>query len=181
MPDNSWKIRKRTTIYECPPYLKLERQTVELSDGRVIDDYHRLEMPEATVIYPMTDDGRVVMLRAYRHGIGGTTLMLPGGLLVDTEMPIDAAKRELLEETGYVSEYWTSLGDFIPHINYGCGRLHVFKCTSIQKKQIANSGDLETSKIELSTEEEARELTKFGQIRALSSMAAISLAMCSDL
>lgn len=79
MPDNDfWNIRNRTSIYENPPFLKLEQQTVELSDDRVIDDYDRLQMPEATVIYPMTDYGRVVMIRAYRHCIGDTTLMLPG-------------------------------------------------------------------------------------------------------
>ena len=182
MPDNDfWKIRNRTTIYEYPPFLKLERQTVELSDGRVIDDYHRLEMPEATVIYPMTDYGSVVMIRAYRHGIGDTTLMLPGGLLVDKEMPIDGAKRELLEETGYVSDCWTSLGNFIPNSNYGCGRVHIFKCSSVHKTQVENSGDLESSSIEIFAQERVREFIRLGQIHALSSMAAISLVMCDYL
>ena len=49
-----WKILNRTTIYECTPFLRLEKQTVELPDGRIIDDGHRLEMLEYSVICPHT-------------------------------------------------------------------------------------------------------------------------------
>ena len=95
-----WKILNRKTIYDSPPYLRLEKQTVELPDGRVIDDYHRLQMPPSSIIFPTTEDGRVVLLCGYRHGIGHTTFFLPGGIIEVDEIPIDAAKRELLKKPG---------------------------------------------------------------------------------
>ena len=187
MPDlelselSPWKILDRRIVYECLPYLCLERQTVELPDGRVIDDYHRLAPPDVCVICPITKEGAVIMLRAYRHGIGHSSLMLPGGVIEDGEVPIDAAKRELLEETGYSSDCWGALGNFIPLSNYGCGRLYIFKCTLVRKIQMPSSGDLEVSSVETFTKDQLSEMTSLGQIESLSSIAAISLAMCTDL
>jgi len=187
MPDfqpsglSPWKILDRRIVYECFPYLRLERQTVELPDGRVIDDYHRLDTPDVCVICPITKEGAFIMLRAYRHGIGHPSLMLPGGVIEDGEVPIDAAKRELLEETGYSSDCWSALGDFTPLSNYGCGRLYIFKCTLVRKIQMPNSDDLEASNVETLTKDQLSEVTRLGQIQSLSSITAISLAMCNDL
>lgn len=61
------------------------------------------------------------------------------------------------------------------------GRVHIFKCSSVQKIQIEDSGDLETSSIEIFIKEKVRKLISLGQIRALSSMAVISLIICSGL
>jgi len=172
-----WKIRQSETLYCCPPYISLERQTIELPSGRVIDDYHALRMPESAVICALDSDHRVAMLRAYRHGIGGTTYLLPGGLIESTEAPIGAAKRELLEETGFISDCWECLRNFVPNSSYGCGRVHVFKCSSIRNIRKPKFDDLEVSHVEMIPVKELMNMIGLGMIQSLSTVAAIGVAI----
>ncbi|HEY2745200.1 MAG TPA: NUDIX hydrolase [Polyangia bacterium] len=61
-----------------------------------------LEAPDWCNIVPLTRAGQVVMVRQQRHGIGAETLELPGGMIDPGDpSPLEAARRELLEETGY--------------------------------------------------------------------------------
>lgn len=64
-------------------------------------DFYILESANWVNIIPLTSDGKVVMVRQYRHGIREVTLEVPGGLVGPGDTPVEAARRELLEETGY--------------------------------------------------------------------------------
>ena len=67
----------------------------------------------AVAVLPIDGDGAVYLVRQWRAGYGGLTLELPAGKLdSDGEEPLSAAKRELLEETGFTASRWTSLGEF---------------------------------------------------------------------
>jgi ADP-ribose pyrophosphatase len=69
-----------------------------------------LESPSWVNVIPLTPENEVVLVRQYRHGIGEVTLEIPGGLVEDSDTPEDAARRELLEETGYVAGEILPLG-----------------------------------------------------------------------
>src|ERR671921_325709 len=60
-----------------------------------------IEAPDWVNVIPVTEDGRVVMVRQYRFGIAENTLEVPGGMVDPGEEPARAAARELEEETGY--------------------------------------------------------------------------------
>ena len=64
-------------------------------------DFYILESADWVNVIPVTLDGQVVMVRQYRHGIREVTLEVPGGLVGLDDTPLEAARRELLEETGY--------------------------------------------------------------------------------
>ncbi|MGF1504966.1 MAG: NUDIX hydrolase [Chloroflexi bacterium] len=84
---------------------------IKLADGTVT----RREMvyhPGAVAVVPIDQDGRVVLVHQYRHGASGVLLELPAGGLYPGEDPIEAAKRELQEEIGYVPRQLTHLGSY---------------------------------------------------------------------
>ena len=78
-------------------------------------DFYVIEAPDWINIVAITDSDEVLLIKQYRHGIGAETVEIPGGVIDSGETPLEAAKRELLEETGYVSDDWILLGEVIPN------------------------------------------------------------------
>lgn len=96
-----WEVLSEIDIFRADPWIHLRQERVKLPDGRIVDDYFQLTLPDFTVIYAMTVDGKVVVIHQYKHGARQVSLTLPGGLAETGENSLIAAKRELCEETGY--------------------------------------------------------------------------------
>jgi 8-oxo-dGTP pyrophosphatase MutT (NUDIX family) len=103
------KLLSRTPIFE------LRRQR-SLHPRRGKRDFFVLKAPFWVNIIPLTPQGEVVMVRQYRHGVEAVTLEVPGGM-VDQEdpNPLEAARREMCEETGYDSTELIELGSVHPN------------------------------------------------------------------
>ncbi len=172
-----WKVIERTPVYRADPWLSVERQKVELPDGRVIADYHRISLGDCAGVVACTADGRFLATRQYRHGPGRVSLTLPGGALEPNELPLDGAKRELLEETGYEAPTWTSLGSFTMNANYGCGTVHFFLASGARYTTEPTSDDLEYTEFVLLTPQELRQAIDTGEVAVLAAVTAILLAM----
>jgi len=172
-----WETVNSQELFVAAPWIKLSVQQVRLPDGRVVDDYYQIKLPEYAVVSAQTNDGRVIVERQYKHGVGKVTLVLPSGLIEEGEDPLAGAQRELLEETGYVSDNWQPLGNFIVNGNYGCGRAHLFLARNAQRISDPASGDLEDTEILLMTPEEVLQAVRSGQVNVLGSVTAIALAL----
>jgi len=85
-----------------------------------------LESSDWVNVLALTPDEHVVMIRQYRFGTQEVTLEIPGGLIDAGETPLEAARRELREETGYDAERWTSLGSIAPNPAIHRNRLYTF-------------------------------------------------------
>jgi 8-oxo-dGDP phosphatase len=91
---------------------RIRVDTVRMPDGETAER-EIVEHPDAVAVVPVHSDGRVVLLRQYRHPVGGSLLEIPAGKLdVDGEDPADAIRRELLEETGLVADELVELVSF---------------------------------------------------------------------
>ena len=172
-----WEVLEERRVLAAEPWLDVFRQRVRLPDGRVIDDYYRVRLPEYVIVVPLTPDDRVVLLRGYRHGAGRTTLGVVGGLMEQGEVPAETARRELLEETGHSGGRWTALGSHLPHSNYGCGRAHLFLAQEVERTAEPCSGDLEQTEVLLVTRQRCLKLLQQGEISSLSNVAALALAL----
>jgi ADP-ribose pyrophosphatase len=173
--DSVWTVLSSTKVYESDPFLAVEKQVVQLPDGRIVEDYHRLKMPDCSIICPTTEDKQVIFLRGYRHGVGEETVFLPGGGTDKGESPLESAKRELLEEVGCTSDNWRMLGSYILHGNYGGGLIHLFHAGNICEFQPADSRDLEDTIVVKMGIEEALEAIVANRLHSLSSALCLML------
>jgi 8-oxo-dGTP pyrophosphatase MutT (NUDIX family) len=105
---------------------RLDRQRAVSPRTGQEHEFFILDCPDWCNIVPLTDDGQVVMVRQQRHGIGQETLELPGGMVDEGESPIDAAARELLEETGYRARSLEPIGVIAPNPAMQNNRCHSF-------------------------------------------------------
>lgn len=100
-----WKILERRYLIRRP-WLTARVDKVELPNGVVHPEYYVLEYPTWVNIIAVTTDGCFVMVEQYRHGLGDVFTELVAGVAEKGEEPLQAARRELLEETGYGGGEW---------------------------------------------------------------------------
>ena len=95
-----WKLLKTEYLVDAP-WLKVAKETCELPNGKVIDDFYTLWQPDWVLILARTAEGKWVMTEQYRHGSQTIELEFPAGIINRGETPEQAALRELQEECGY--------------------------------------------------------------------------------
>ena len=88
--------------------------------------FYRLQGPDWVNVVAFTQAGELLVVEQFRHGIDEPTLEIPGGGCDHGEAPADAARRELREETGFVSEHWVALGSCTPNPATQNNRCHTF-------------------------------------------------------
>ena len=99
----AWKTLAKRTIFK-DKWVNLEASDCELPDGRVIAPFYVYRASDFAVVVAVTEQGELVIDRQYRQGIEKVIWELPAGAIEPGEDPQEAAKRELLEETGYKAE-----------------------------------------------------------------------------
>jgi ADP-ribose pyrophosphatase len=101
-------------------------------------DFFILDAPDWCNIVPLTRDGQVVMVRQRRHGIDEETLELPGGVIdPEDRSPLEGARRELLEETGYRATSVEPLGSIAPN-----PAMQTNRCWSFLARDVERVADL---------------------------------------
>jgi ADP-ribose pyrophosphatase len=171
-----WRTFNKRVLLERPPWFTAGIQDVELPDGTVLHDYNWIAMRSFAIVVPLTDDGRTILARSFKLGPGKVALSLPAGYLDDGEEPLAAAKRELLEETGYEARDWIALGGYTVDGNYGSGKMHAFLARGARKVQEPDSGDHEEQELLLIPFAEATARLRAGEVAQLATAAALGLA-----
>jgi ADP-ribose pyrophosphatase len=106
-------------------FLKVQRDTVRLPDGKQSKREY-IKHPGAVVILPLFDDGNVLLERQYRYPLQKVFIEFPAGKIDPNEDPLDCAKRELQEETGYTAADWQFLCTIHNAIAYSDEHLDIF-------------------------------------------------------
>ncbi len=128
----------------------------------IIKDYTVLEFGDWVNIIPVTQDGAIVMIRQWRHGIRRETLEIPGGLIShDDTSPADAAIREMTEETGYHSDNVIHIGTVEPNPAIQTNRCHTYLAKDAYLRTVQNLDPTEAIKVELMKKEHI-----YGMIRS---------------
>ena len=172
-----WETVSRKTILEHSKFLTVENHVVKLPDGKVIPDWAWLIIPSAAIILAVTEDHKFLCFRQTKYAVEGTSLAPVAGMLEPNEKPIDAAKRELLEEMGYESSDWVSLGSHILDPNRGIATMHLF--LALNAKQVAepNSDDLEDQELLFLSRDEIEKALYAGEFKILAWSAVVAISL----
>jgi len=138
-----WKTLSRKVVLDMTPFLKVERHTIALPNGEIVEDWPWLISPDFVNVVVITEENEYLCFRQTKYSVKGTTLAPVGGYINDGEEPLAAAKRELLEETGYTAKQWESLGEFAVDGNRGNGIAHFFLAREAHQVVEPDADDLE--------------------------------------
>ena len=171
-----WKTIDQSVVFDASPFLKVVKQKVELPNGVEIDDFYQVHLRHFVMVIPVLPNDKVLTIRQYKHGPGRVSLTFPAGFVEEGELPEEAAKRELLEETGYSAGTLTHLGEFVDNGNQlGCvGNYYV--ATDCLQTAEPDSGDLEEMILEERNSSEIDRALKDGDIAIIHHAAAWGMA-----
>ena len=173
----TWKTLTRSRVLSFDKFLSVESHTIQLPDGRVILDWPWLVMPDYVNVVAVTRDDKFVCFRQTKYAVSGTSLAVVGGYIEPGEEPLAAARRELLEETGYEAIDWTSLGSYSVDANRGAGRAYPFLAQGAYRVSGAKSDDLEEQELLLLSRSEIEAALANGEFKVLPWMTAAALAL----
>ncbi len=124
------------------------------------------------VVLPVLDDGRLLLIRQYRHSVGGYLWELVAGRIEPREQPLPGAKRELLEETGYTARRWEKILDLFPSPGFVSERMVIYVARGLSAGT-AHPEDDERISVRAFAPREIEKWIRTGKLRDAKSVAAI--------
>lgn len=172
-----WNTLSRKTAYEPNRFLRVETHRVGLPDGRVIEDWAWITVPEYAVILARTGAGKFLCFRQVKYAVPEPSLAPPGGYLEPGEAPLAAAQRELQEETGFVSDEWHPLGSYVVDSNRGAGKAHLFLALNAREVGGKTSDDMEEQELLHLTRNDLEQALDQGKIPVLGFAALLGIGL----
>jgi ADP-ribose pyrophosphatase len=129
-----------TKVLQSYRIFSIVEQELRLTSGRTVVR-QVVKHPGAVVIIPQLEDSRLLLIEQYRFAVGATLLEFPAGTLELGEAPLECAKRELIEETGYRAEHWRALGVTYPSPGYCDEQQHLLMATGLVPEHAAADED----------------------------------------
>ena len=127
-----WKIEKSEYLIK-DKWLNVRADRCISPNGHVIEPYYVIEYPNWINTFALTKENKVLLVKQYRHGIGKTLLELPSGTIEGNENPVETAKRELLEETGYTGDSFKQIGKVCPNTSNHSNLTYSVLATGLEK------------------------------------------------
>ena len=162
--DRKWEIIKSEYLIKRP-WLTARKDHVRLPTGVENKEYYVLEYPDWVNVIAITKDGSFLMERQYRHGIGLTSYEICAGVCELGETPLESAKRELYEETGFGGGEWKPYMEISANTSTMTNICHCFVATGVEPVSTQHLEDTEDISIHLLTKEEVYELLRTDRIK----------------
>ena len=129
----SWKCFESEELLSTR-WVQVRRDRVELPNGERIEDFYRVTIPEAAAIVALTPDRQIVLKKEYRYTYDEELIEMPAGTFEPGETDgLAVAKRELLEETGYVSDEWMYFGPTVESSSKMTNHMHIYFADNCRK------------------------------------------------
>lgn len=164
MPDALWKLLRRGEAADLKLFEARFDYYLNLRTGKE-QKMVAIAGTDSVNVVAFSKDKKLVMVRQFRFGIEADTIELPGGLVDEGEDRLEAARRELLEETGYSGGEWRFLHSIQSNPVFMDSWNHHFLATGVEKTQDLKLDEGENIEVLEMTLEEARQAYSDGLIR----------------
>lgn len=144
-----WKQLASQLLIDDAPYLRLRQDHVALPSGAEMTNFYVCEYSDWVGIIAQTSEGNFVMVEQYRYGVDRLILEFPAGMINPSEAPMNAAKRELLEETGFVSDEWEHIGTWFTEPSRHTNQAHFFLARNAVLRQNIDLDDTEDLEVRI--------------------------------
>ncbi len=159
----AWKLVDTEILQDCAVFRVGRSLARSPRTGRV-HPFYRIDSSDWVNVVPATTGGEIVMVKQFRHGSREVTLEVPGGLVDPGETPVEAAARELLEETGYRARTLVSLGVVNPNPALFGNLCHTYLARDVERVSEVQSVGLEETTVELVPRSELVQRLRRGEI-----------------
>jgi 8-oxo-dGTP pyrophosphatase MutT (NUDIX family) len=131
-PIEPWRLLDSTYAFR-DRWLRVRSDTVRLPGGKTLSPYHVVEVADWVNVVAISEAGNVVLVEQYRHAVQRVMLEIPAGHVDPQEDREAAARRELLEETGYGGGAWHALGALHPVASRFANQVHSYLALGVRK------------------------------------------------
>lgn len=169
----SFEIQKVTDVYRGRIF-NVFVEKVSLPNG-VVKNREVVRHPGASAMVPLFDDGKIALIKQFRHAVGGFLWEIPAGTLEKEETPLKCAQRELTEEIGYEAAKLEKLTEILPAPGYTDERIHIFLATGLTPTQ-QNLDDDEVLEVQPTLFGDALEMIMTGEIQDAKTIVGLLLA-----
>jgi ADP-ribose pyrophosphatase len=158
-------------------FLRLRVDRVELPSGIVVDEYFVRESRGFCVIFALTNDGDVLLVRQYKHGVAQIVMELPAGMIDADETPAVCAARELAEETGYTGSAPEFVRTFHADPTNATAHFHLFVVRDAVLTRAPELDVTEDIEVLVASVDEVRAMALDGRISGASQVAAVLVSL----
>jgi len=171
-----WKILSSKYLYKTNG-VALRIDQCEVNDGDIFEPYV-LECGTWVNVVALTKEREVILEKQYRHGVGQVMLEIPAGIMeAEDEGPLQAAQRELLEETGFTSERFIEIGKVYPNPATHNNLTYSFLALDVEKTGQQSLDETEEIEVSLIPFDELVSMAKEGGLPQALHVSALFFAM----
>jgi ADP-ribose pyrophosphatase len=174
-----WQVVKDKKVFETPIF-DLHEFSMDAPGQEIDHPFYVLKAPEWINVIALTPDEKIVLVEQYRVGVDETTLELPGGMVDKGESPLEAAKRELLEETGCRSGHWELIGKTSSNPAILSNFTHLYLATDCEFAKAQNTDGTEDIDVHVLPLNEFLGLVKNGTVHHAIVLAAVAQFLLRD-
>src|ERR671928_224455 len=156
--ESEWKVIQKELIFQNP-WIELHQDKVETRRGKVVD-YTWYKSSDVAVIVPFLEKDNLVMIRQYRYPLGKVLLEFPAGHIENGEDAAKTAKRELLEETGYIANKIDCMYTYHPSVSISSQLVYIFRASDLVEEKSNSEGGEEIIRTEIKSIKELKIMIK---------------------
>lgn len=157
-----WKTLSSKILVD-DEWMRLRADECQLPDGPTLSPYYVIEERDWVHVMAIDDTSQIVLVRQYRYAAQAFCTELPGGVIDTGESPLNAARRELLEETGFEADEWQAVCTYFANPARQTNQVHVFLARQLSSQAAQTLDSSEEIAVSMVSVDEAMSLVAKGE------------------